>query len=278
MIDLVTRQSAQLIWVGDPYQQIYSWRGAHNALDRVGGHRLPLSHSWRFGSEIAEWANRILVDLFHSRPPLTGHGPAATVLSDPREDGSWDTVPPGTAILCRSNAGVVSQALAHLDQHRRVAVTGGVKALSDLLRGAWNLYEGQPSFHPELAPFDSWDDLVAIAQTPLGNNFAPIVKLVKTYQHQVVGVCRRLESQIVPETSADVVISTAHKAKGREWPRVALAGDFPAFASRGDDGPVQIHDEEARLWYVAMTRAIHQLDLTAVKSTWDDSFRTIRGG
>jgi superfamily I DNA/RNA helicase len=48
-----------------------------------------------------------------------------------------------------------------------------------------------------------------------------------------------------------VIVSTAHKAKGREWDSVRLASDFAsACLGKHPDAP-----SEVRLFYVAMTRA-----------------------
>ena len=47
-----------------------------------------------------------------------------------------------------------------------------------------------------------------------------------------------------------MVISTAHKAKGREWESVRLAPDFASTGGRNG-----IPTAEVRLFYVAMTRA-----------------------
>lgn len=71
----------------------------------------------------------------------------------------------------------------------------------------------------------------------------------------------------LPEDSAEVTVSTAHRAKGREWARVRIADDFTApedLDERHEDetpvpGPVDI--DEARLAYVAVTRARSLLDL-----------------
>lgn len=62
-----------------------------------------------------------------------------------------------------------------------------------------------------------------------------------------------------------MTVSTAHKAKGREWPRVKIADDFtpPQDSDQHDDAgqavPGPIDDGEARLAYVAVTRT--RLDL-----------------
>ena len=71
----------------------------------------------------------------------------------------------------------------------------------------------------------------------------------------------------LPETDTDTTVSTIHKAKGREWSTVRIANDFPEPADpdrtdgNGDPLPAPIDPAEARLAYVAVTRAQHHLDL-----------------
>jgi superfamily I DNA/RNA helicase len=63
--------------------------------------------------------------------------------------------------------------------------------------------------------------------------------------------------RMVPESRADLVISTAHKAKGREWPTVQIASDFSKLKPENKPG--------LRLQYVAVTRAQDRLDMTALQ-------------
>lgn len=64
-----------------------------------------------------------------------------------------------------------------------------------------------------------------------------------------------------------MTVSTAHRAKGREWARVRIADDFtgPEDLDERDEygiplpGPIDI--DEARLAYVAVTRARSLLDI-----------------
>jgi superfamily I DNA/RNA helicase len=74
--------------------------------------------------------------------------------------------------------------------------------------------------------------------------------------------------------AAERVLSTAHKAKGLEWPRVRLADDFPRLEELNaldQDGLLYLtpeeRDQELNLLYVAVTRARQQLELNeAVRS------------
>jgi superfamily I DNA/RNA helicase len=62
------------------------------------------------------------------------------------------------------------------------------------------------------------------------------------------------------------VISTAHKAKGREWAKVRLMDDFlrsqPGQRQPQDARTKDAHDPaEVRLFYVALTRAKEAIDV-----------------
>jgi hypothetical protein len=61
MLSVLGRQRhAQIIYVGDPYQQIYEWRGAVNAMAQIEAPERALTESFRFGPTVATFASRIL--------------------------------------------------------------------------------------------------------------------------------------------------------------------------------------------------------------------------
>lgn len=70
------------------------------------------------------------------------------------------------------------------------------------------------------------------------------------------------------ETSDYVVLMTLHSAKGLEFPEVYLAGMedgiFPSYMTITADDPTEI-EEERRLCYVGITRAMENLTLTCAK-------------
>ena len=70
--------------------------------------------------------------------------------------------------------------------------------------------------------------------------------------------------KMVPEQDADVVISTVHKAKGREWTTVKIAQDFPL-----EDPQEPLSDEVWIIFYVAITRAKEILDISECKTLLD---------
>jgi hypothetical protein len=244
--DVVERQHhAQCILVGDRCQAIYGWRGAVDAMATFAAdQRLALSQSFRFGPPIAEVANKWLQVL---EAPLRLRG-ASQVTSKVAPLARPD------AVLCRTNAEAVSQLMAAAEQGQRAALVGGGGDIRRLAEAATTLKAGLGTDHPELFAFRSWGEVQEyVAQDASGSDLKTFVQLIDSYGPEtVIDTMDRL----VPEQAAQVVVSTTHKAKGREWPSVRIAGDF--HQPKGED--TSIPQAEAMLAYVAVTRARLTLD------------------
>ena len=242
---VIEAQRAQIVAVGDSFQQIYEWRGAIDSLaklaKRPGFVSGMLTWSFRFGNEIAEVANDLLMKL-GALTGVEGMGGPSAVGHSPWPD----------AILCRTNAGVITALFDNLES-RQCSIVGGGGELVAFARGYARLRDTGHSPHPELCCFAGIDELHAyVTDDPSGSDLALMVKLCSSYGPEEI-----IEAVgcTVPEATPDsLTISTAHKAKGREWPAVRLAADWTA--KRLDNA------EELRLAYVAVTRAASVLDLT----------------
>lgn len=226
-------------------QQIYEWRGAVNALDNVGAEAVAyLSESFRFGPSLAVLANRVLA-ILESPLRLTGRGGPTEVTT------TAPTAP--DAILTRSNAEAVTQVLQLQREGHRPHLVGGGEEVVRFAKAAAELMAGQPAFHPELVCFDSWGEVKAyVSEDPMGGELKLMVDLIEEFG--VPTIVDALEAKMPDEAEATVSVSTAHKAKGREWDVVQLAGDFQA---------PEDNDGEWRLLYVAATRARKVLDVGA---------------
>ena len=248
MLAIVNSQSAQKVFVGDTYQQIYAWNGAVNALGLAepDAPRCHLTESFRFGPEIAMFANKAL-EWLQAPVELKGRATGAEFVG---------VIMKPDAILFRTNAAAVGEALRILADGRKPALVGGAKDVVEFAKAAVQLKAGVKTYHPELACFDTWVEVQDyVEHDPAGSELQALVKLVDDYGPDVIidGL-----GQCVDERYADVVLSTAHKAKGREWESVQLWGDYPDPAER------DISDEDVRLLYVAATRAKRMLDPTRV--------------
>jgi superfamily I DNA/RNA helicase len=238
----------QRIAVGDDAQSIYEWRGAINAMRGWNGIRLPLSRSFRFGNAIAREANKWLT-LLDSPLRLRGHDPV---------DSHLATLAHPNAVLCRSNAGAMGEVLVALDRGQRPAIVGGAEPIRRLAEAAITLKEERGTDHPELFAFQTWAEVQDYAEHDQGGeDLRVLVKLIDQYKPE--GIIAAV-NQLADEDNADLVISTAHKSKGREWRTVRIGTDFPQPYRPRPDMPLEVADSEARLAYVAVTRAMQVLD------------------
>jgi hypothetical protein len=243
------RSHAQLVLVGDSAQQIYGWRGARDIMSGFDGTHLTLTQSFRFGPALAAEANRWLA-LTRSPLRLSGHQPTTTRI---------ESVEHPDAVLCRTNGGAMAEVLHQMDAGRHVAMAGGGGALRSLAAAAHDLKNGRGTRHHELFLFRTWGEVQDYAENdPAGADLLPWVELVDDLGAEAVLAA---VDQLGTEEACEVTVSTVHKAKGREWSAVRIGEDFTPPAEDELGRPGKIPRSEARLAYVAVTRARHQLDI-----------------
>ena len=246
MLDVVNSQQAQLVYCGDSFQAIYEWRGAVDALELVNVDETKwLTQSFRFGDSIAEIGNSYLKRLdaevqikgLESRKSLVGQ------------------VQRPDAILCRTNFGAISSLILSQEQGRKSALMGNVKvSLEQFAVGCRDLMYGRRTGHPDLAPFKNWNEAFEWAHDESASSMAgDVATLIQLVENITVEQMLKCLAAAVEEKDSEVVISTAHRAKGREWNSVRLAGDFKH--------PDDMDTADLRLTYVAVTRAKENLDI-----------------
>lgn len=230
------QKDRRIVYVGDQNQQIYAWRGAVDALDRIqSDQRLYLTRSYRFGQQIADQANRMLTCLGEQHL-LIGEG------SGDRTDGS-------RAILTRTNAKAIT---LFCDSPNAQLVgakefLGTVKALDALRSGRGST--------GAFALFPSYADLMEYVATPDGSDLRPLIDLVDRLG--IDDVLCRLERAAASSRRSSLTISTVHKSKGREWDHVEIQSDWRKVKS-------QARKDEMRLMYVALSRGRCTVDANEV--------------
>lgn len=244
VLSVLRRQDSHLTLVGDRHQQIYEWRGATNAMASIETDaEAVLTQSFRFGDAVAEAATSILqllgesnrlVGAPHRRSRIAAEGLTRTV-------------------LCRTNAGVVSVVVDALSTGRKPHVVGGVLDLIRTLEDVGRLKRKMPAECAEFFGFEDWAAVVEFAESDEGESLRSFVSIVNSFGETTL--IQRLRSVEREESSADLIISTGHKSKGREWDCVTLHSDFDPRVKKSDPGQLVLNQEEARLLYVATTRA-----------------------
>lgn len=260
VVAMVAGLTVQRIVVGDPAQRIYAWRGAVDAMAALPDRSVPLDRSFRFGPAVAGVARSVL-QVLDPAAHLSGHGPADRVTDEPLPQTARK------AVLCRTNAGVVEAVLAH-DTRRVALADGGGLAIRDLER-AYGLWLGRDDRRGGSA----WTAFASVAEEH-GGQERTLLRIVERYGHQVPALVRTLaKAARTDEDDADVVVTTIHRSKGREWDTVELWGDLARiptsrralYRDPDRDGA----EAELRLAYVAVTRARSLLSIERL----DDDLR-----
>jgi ATP-dependent exoDNAse (exonuclease V) beta subunit len=177
----------------------------------------------------------------------------------------------------------VAHLLASLAIGRKPYIVGGVQELRWLLNDVALLKRDQAATHPEFFGFNSWHQVQQFTERLEGEHLLKLTKLVEV--HGEASILKALENTAEDENQADLILSTAHKSKGREWENVMLDDDFfaPKLATEvkpnasseatkntsnkdieimGPNGQNYfMAAEEIRLLYVAATRAKKALQI-----------------
>lgn len=111
--------------------------------------------------------------------------------------------------------------------------------------------------------------------------FTMYLSLIEEHRECLSGLLATFERDVlkrdVSEAEADVLLSTTHQAKGREWPHVQVLADFGPLARwvvgrgaglRGELDWPKSQADELNLWYVACTRAQETLSVPPSVRTW----------
>lgn len=251
VIDILKRQSAQIIVVGDRNQSIYSWRGAKDAMSDFGGQKCALTQSFRFGAAIADTANQWLELLDEQGLRLRG--------AEGKPSSVWESKRYPEAVVTRTNSGALAEVMRLQAAGVDTGVAGKYKkeALTSLANAALQLQEKGCTTHPELEIFKTWEAAKEFSESKEGEDIKPLVDLVENFGARTI--VKALEGCVQPD-QARTVVSTAHVAKGLEWKHVRISDDFYAPGSTEGGEVKPIKTEQARLAYVAVTRAFRHLD------------------
>lgn len=250
MLSILQQQRAKIIFVGDPYQQIYDWRGAINAMGEFEGEETYLTNSFRFGNEIAEVATVLLKALKAPRP-LNGLN---SILS--KVDKNNHLPENVNVVLCRTNAGLIFIALEYFGKYPNKKIYAQLGAEVKKIE-EWFIklekFESNPQSGRNdeiLSNFESFDELEEYCENfPDDEDISSYVRLYKTYGGNIDGIIQLINNIEENKNNHDILFTTVHKSKGREWDNVLLNDDFHSLCS----------ESELRLMYVAVTRARKKL-------------------
>jgi len=227
---LSAKINAVTVLIGDPRQGIYTYRGAMNALDPefVGQYRAKkaiheyyLTGSFRFGNSVAVHPNAILdiigVDKVHQ---IRGLRPENAKQVSSR------------AILCRTNAGIIAEAVELKKKETPYYLYGGAKNYN--MQSIIDLYNMSIGCEPHvirdpfLKNFKYFRDLVFYAESANDQEINIRLKMIENYGNEIPSIVSDIINSDVNEKNPDaIIITTAHRSKGAEFGRIRLSHDFP---------------------------------------------------
>jgi superfamily I DNA/RNA helicase len=248
VLDIVKNQFGKMkvVLVGDSRQAIYGWRGAINAMDKIECTSLPLSKSFRYGQAVADIAMSVLdwkIDIVGNESITSTVGTNCLNTSEPY------------ARLFRTNTELLTCAVSAIQNGKSVSIEIDVKDFVRLLQSAQALFEGDLKSvkHEKIVPYAEWAAIVEDADHD--QELKRLVAAVMSGQAPVwISVLEGHEEPYNPQ----VIFTTAHKSKGREFKQVKLEDDFPSNYGKGGKW-IGLDTEEQNLLYVACTRAINCL-------------------
>lgn len=263
MLDIVLRQKAVKVIVGDSHQQIYGWRFAVNSLEKANFKTLHLTNSFRFAPDIArlateilEWKNHLYIE---SGIKIKGKGNSKKKTTK--------------AVIGRTNLGLLMKAIEFLSEDqkiRKIHFEGNINSYTYASDGAslydvLNLYNDQNKYirNDLIKAMTSFSELEEYVEKTEDIELGLVVKIIKEYGTKIPGLIQALKEKHTEEKEkADLVFSTVHRCKGMEYDIVHLVDDFINEKKlhnlkeeiRKDEVNTATLNEEINLLYVAVTR------------------------
>lgn len=260
MIDIVLSQkNAKKVFIGDKYQQIYSWRGAINSLEMLstidGVKTLYLSQSFRCRHDIVQKANPYL-QLLNASVPFKGLFKAdQSDIQDP------------LAVIARTNAGLFDYAVDEMEKNPSVKFhfVGGINSYNfqDLIDIQNLIFQRREAIYDKfLKNFESFDKLREYAHEANEIDLETKIDIVLKHKNENIRkLVTELESRSTSQKDAEVILTTGHKSKGLEWNRVKILDDFANLTRMLEENRIILKKEEINLIYVAITRAKEKLEI-----------------
>jgi superfamily I DNA/RNA helicase len=260
------------IFVGDQHQQIYSFRGSKNALDKITCDKeLYLSCSFRFNQGIASYANTLLENFKNE-----------TVKIDTLDTIDDEIISHGC--ISRTNATLIATIAQRIDKREPFVTIREPNEIFNLTCEVYYALNNQAEDikrHRFLKDFSDEEDMLDYAKEVDDYELRTAIKVVKEYKEKIFDFKdiaqkfykawqNRQRNGFEKRIEEILFLTTAHTAKGLEWDEVTICDDFSDFSEIMVDldcDTLKDYQEqkefltnqelidEFNLFYVAITRA-----------------------
>ncbi|KAM7157002.1 F-box DNA helicase 1 isoform 7-T10 [Molossus nigricans] len=277
IMNIVLSQPCGKIFVGDPHQQIYTFRGAVNALFTVPHtHVFYLTQSFRFGVEIA-YVGATILDVCKRvrKKTLVGGNHQSDIRGDTKGQ---------VALLSRTNANVFDEAVRVTDGEvpARIHLIGGIKSFGlDRIIDIWILLQPEEEqkkrnlvikdrFIKRWVHKEGFSGLKRYVTAAEDKELEAKIAVVEKYNIRIPELVERIGKCHIEDVDfAEYILGTVHKAKGLEFDTVHVLDDFVKVPCARHNLAQLPHfrvesfsEDEWNLLYVAVTRAKKRLIIT----------------
>lgn len=267
----------QKIIVGDKHQQIYSFRGSVNALEKFKGKEFYLTNSFRFNQGIAERANRTLFLFKNEKNRIKGLNTNKTIKTK--------------AYISRTNSKLIEIIGLLIKEKKFFKTIRNPYEIFGLTLNLYNLEQNKPldKQYEYLQYFkkkysDSQNILTFIKDEATEADDIELISainIITKYKGALFNFYKIAKEYFYSDKNVNIFLTTAHTSKGLEFDEVELCDDFPGvkpiakwlkknnYHKRQDKNYLQIFKkhyknnnsiknniiDEINLYYVALTRA-----------------------
>lgn len=266
-------KSKTKVLVGDIHQQIYSFRGSRNILEKIDANKsLYLSKSFRFNEKIAFYANSLLGNFKNEKVKIkTGSQKDKHRLST-------------KGFISRTNGTIISQIAKRIERKEPFVTVRDPGEIFNLTCEVFYFLENKKDKIVKnrfLKEFLSEGELEDYIEDVDDFELRSALKVAKEYKEEVFyfkdiaskfykAWNNRRSNGFINRIEEIMFLSTAHTAKGLEWDHVEIADDFMDLVDiiskfgcssleefKQKQKTVQTHEllDEVNLFYVALTRA-----------------------
>ncbi|MGA1941229.1 UvrD-helicase domain-containing protein [Arcobacter sp. YIC-310] len=271
MIGIVESQNCRRVYVGDSFQQIYSFRYAINALNKIDLPSFNLTKSFRFSNEYAKDLQRRINSLYekNSTKPLNISGIDSKTSFHRNcidEDKQY-------TIISRSTFGLMQELVQHIHSDKKFYFEGGYNSYSFMNQTVYSIFylkekKNDKVTLDEIKDFESIYELEQFAKDTKNQDYLNIIKFINTYGDNIFDINKKIKDRLTTnKEEANIIFTTTHKSKGLEYNQVLMTNDFITKKEISNPKSKLSHlriNEELNIYYVAATRVKKAIDLASL--------------
>jgi len=266
-LSIINQIPAKKIFVGDPHQSIYAFRGVINAISMTEEQHY-LSTTFRYQQHIADKASQILFNFKNEKKPI--HSLASLSKDDKT-----------TATLFRNNSSMIEEINYFIENNIKYKTIKDPKSIfqTAIVLLNFRLKNEKPidKNYAYLHKMKDFEELDKYIKESADKELATANKMQKRFGKRLYFILKDAKERFLEPYDNHIILSTGHNSKGLEWGIVNIYNDFPDIEKlmkknkivntndllfkSSENCPIS-NDiiQEINLRYVAFTRAKHTLN------------------